>query len=189
MDNNKNDVTTGNGVVREIIEIIFLVILAVGIALFIVNFVGQRTVVFGSSMVPTLHDRDQLVVYKLGYLLSGSPQKGDIVVVWIPPEKRNNKNEKLYIKRIMATAGDTIEVKDKTVILNGKALDEPNVVKEGGLYQEIDQVKVPEGHVFVMGDNRVNSEDSRKLGFIPISDIKGKAVLRFWPFSAFGKVK
>jgi signal peptidase I len=173
---------------REIIEIIFLAILAVGIALLIVTFVGQRTVVKGSSMMNTLHDGDQLIVYKFLYLYK-KPQKGDVVVAWIPPEKRVNMSEKLYIKRIVATEGDTVEVKDKTVFLNGKPLDEPNVIKEGGIYAGLEETKIPEGYVFVMGDNRVNSQDSRELGALPLKDIKGKAVFRFWPFKDFGKVK
>jgi len=177
---------------REILEIIFLVLLAVGIALVIVNFVGQRTVVNGTSMVPTLHDKDQLIVYKLGYAFNNflqRPEKGDVVVVWIPPEKRNKQSEKLYIKRVVATEGDTVEVKDKTVYLNNVPQNEPNVVKEGGLYVECDKQTVPVGYAFVMGDNRVNSTDSRELGFIPIKDIKGKAVFRFLPISDFGVVK
>lgn len=174
---------------KEIIEMIFLVGLAVIIALLIVTFVGQRTVVNGRSMEPTLQDQDQLIVYKLLYLFE-KPIKSDIVVIWIPPEKRIDKSEKLYIKRVMATAGDTIEVKNKTVYLNDKPLDEPNVIKTGGVsYVESEKITVPEGYVFVMGDNRVNSRDSRELGLIPISDIKGKAVFRFLPLKDFGAVK
>lgn len=174
-------ITDPSEIRKEIMEIIFIVILAVGIALLIVNFVGQRTVVRGSSMVPTLHDGDQLIVYKLLYFFK-TPQKGDIVVVYVPEEMRNDKNEKLYIKRVIATEGDKIEVKDKTVYLNGKALNEPNVIKEGRPYPEIDEITVPQGCVFVMGDNRVNSRDSRELGCIQYKDIKGKAIFRFWPF-------
>lgn len=175
---------------KEIIEMVFLVLLAVGIALFIVKFVGQRTVVNGTSMVPTLHDKDQLIVYKLPYAAKlEKPKKGDVVVVWIPPEKRNKQSEKLYIKRVIATEGETIEVKDKTVFVNDIPLVEPNVVKEGGLYVEYDKQTVPQGHVFVMGDNRVNSSDSRELGFIPYENIDGKAVLKFWPFKDYGTVK
>lgn len=173
---------------KELLEIIFLVLLAAGIALMVVTFIGQRTVVNGSSMVPTLHDKDQLIVYKLIYAYK-NPQKGDVVVVWIPPEKRNNKSEKLYIKRVIATEGDTIAVKDKTVYLNGEISDESYTNKHGGIYVEFDQQTVPPGHAFVMGDNRGNSTDSRELGFIPYKDIKGKAVFRFWPIDQWGKIK
>lgn len=181
---------------REIIEFIFLFLLAIGIALLIVNFIGQRTVVNGSSMYPTLHDGDQLIVNKFSYLtiykkinLYNAPKKGDIVVVWIPPEKRSRTNERLYIKRLIATEGDTVEVKDKTVYINDAPQVEPYTNKEGGVYEEYEKQTVPPGYVFVMGDNRVNSTDSRRLGFIPLSDIKGKAVFRFFPFGDFGAVK
>lgn len=175
---------------REYLEFFFLLALAIVIALTIVKFVGQRTVVNGSSMVPTLHDKDQLIVYKLGYQFN-EPQKGDIVVVWIPPEKRINQSEDLYIKRVIAKAGDTIEVKDKQVYINDEPLNENHGINlEGiGVYTDFPRSVVPPGHAFVMGDNRINSRDSRELGFIPYTDIKGKAVFRFWPIDSFGKLK
>lgn len=165
---------------REMIEIIFLVFLALIISFLIIKYVGQRTVVRGSSMEPTLYDGDQLIVYKFIYLYK-KPQKGDIVVIKIPPEKRINRREKLYIKRVIATEGDIVAVKDRKVYLNGKPLDEPNVIKEGGSYPEFEEAEVPVGHVFVLGDNRVNSRDSRELGFIPNEYVEGKAIIRIWP--------
>ena len=173
---------------REYLEMGFYLILAVVIALLIVTFIGQRTVVNGSSMVPTLHDRDQLVVYKFLYLYK-TPQKGDVVIVWVPPEKRIDKDEKLYIKRVMATENDRIAVKDGEVYLNGNKLSETYINKYGGIYRDQEEVTVPAGHAFVMGDNRGNSRDSREIGFVSYKDIKGKAVFRFWPVKDFGKIK
>lgn len=192
MNNNKSDKLEDKGLEpkefrKEMLEIVFLVLLAICISYFIITFIGQRTVVRGSSMEPTLHDMDQLIVYKLGYLIH-KPQKGDIVVVDVPLEKRYNKNEKLYIKRLIASEGDKVAVKNKTVYLNGKALEEINVIKDGYTYVEFEEQTVPEGYVFVLGDNRVNSRDSRELGFIRYKDIKGQAVVRIWPFNTFGKI-
>ena len=102
-------------------------------------------------------------------------------------------NKTSYIKRIIGVAGDHIEIKDDKVYLNGKALEEPyldNGVKTNlGSYGVYSDIVVPEGYVFVMGDNREHSSDSRCFGCIPVSKIEGKVWIRFWPFSKFGKIE
>lgn len=94
-----------------------------------------------------------------------------------------------YIKRVIGVAGDTIKIEEGNVYLNGEKLNEPYLdegkVTEGGVFTDI---KVPEGYVFVMGDNRDHSTDSRSFGCIPIEKIESKVWIRFWPFSKFGKV-
>ena len=101
-------------------------------------------------------------------------------------------NKTSYIKRIIGVAGDHIEIRDDKVYLNGKILQEDylreNVPTNMGVYGIFSDVIVPEGYVFVMGDNREHSTDSRCFGCIPVSKIEGKVWIRFWPFTKFGKV-
>lgn len=102
-------------------------------------------------------------------------------------------NKTSYIKRIIGVAGDHIEIKDNKVYLNGEELEETyldeGVVTNMGSYGVYSDIVVPEGYVFVMGDNREHSTDSRCFGCIPVSKIEGKVWIRFWPFSKFGKVQ
>lgn len=102
-------------------------------------------------------------------------------------------NKTSYIKRIIGVEGDHVEIKDGKVYLNGEELEE-NYLDEGvetnmGTYGVYSDIVVPEGYVFVMGDNRSHSTDSRCFGCIPVSKIEGKVWIRFWPFSKFGKVE
>ena len=102
-------------------------------------------------------------------------------------------NKTSYIKRIIAVEGDHIEIKDGKVYLNGEELQEDylddGVTTNMGTYGMFSDVVVPEGHVFVMGDNRGHSTDSRSFGCVPVEKIEGKVWIRFWPFSKFGTVK
>lgn len=101
-------------------------------------------------------------------------------------------NKTSYIKRIIAIEGDHLEIKDGQVYLNGEALKEEyvddGVITDLGRYGVYSDIVVPKGYVFVMGDNRAHSTDSRCFGCIPVSKIEGKVWIRFWPFSKFGKV-
>lgn len=102
-------------------------------------------------------------------------------------------NKTSYIKRIIGVEGDHIEIKDNKVYLNGEELEEDyldeDVVTNMGVYGVYSDIVVPEGYVFVMGDNREHSTDSRCFGCVPVSKIEGKVWIRFWPFSKFGKVE
>jgi len=137
-------------------------------------------------MQPNFHDGDRLIINKLQYTF-GSPQRGDVVVLHASAQDD-------YIKRVVALPGDTLKVEGDGVYVNGERIvegyiqDEINMASEMKLtYNTLDQeeVTVPEGSVFVLGDNRSNSKDSRSLGAIPISEIVGKASVRFYPFSDF----
>ena len=133
----------------------------------------------GDSMNDTLSHGDRLVLVKAFY----TPQRGDIVVI------HRDNNEVPLIKRVIALEGETISINNQTnqVFIDGELLDEPyvNYPHVPGLESD---VTVPEGHVFVMGDHRNNSSDSRSLGCFDVDDIIGKAVLRFYPFDQFGAV-
>ena len=102
-------------------------------------------------------------------------------------------NKTSYIKRIIGVEGDHIEIKDDKVYLNGKLLQEDylraNIPTNMGVYGVFSDIVVPKGYVFVMGDNREHSTDSRCFGCIPVSKIEGKVWIRFWPFTKFGKVQ
>jgi signal peptidase I len=130
-------------------------------------------------MEPSLHAGEFVVVNKLAYRWK-APERGDIVVFHFPldPEKR-------YIKRVIGLPGDTIEARDGRIYVNGVALDEPYLAASpnyDGRWQ------VEEGHVFVLGDNRNNSNDSKNWGSLDMDAIIGKAVLIYWPPENLGLI-
>lgn len=158
----------------------------VGIVLFIIflfTFVARITVVDGESMENTLHDRDIVLTWTLGY----TPEQGDVVVL-----TKESFREQSIIKRVIATAGQTVDIDyaTSTVYVDGVALDEP-YIKEfmQPLWGEnISHVTVPEGHIFVMGDNRNDSSDSRlpSIGVVDERCVIGKGVVVMFPFADFG---
>lgn len=163
-------------VVWEWIETILIALI---LALLLRTFVVQPFQVHLSSMHPTLEEGDFILVNKLAYKF-GTPNRGD-VVVFLPP---GGQMEKPYIKRVIGLPGETVDIKDGRVYVNGTLLEEPYALGEtsGGKYNHI---VVPEGTVFVMGDNRMNSSDSRYFGPVSIDSLEGKTFLCFWPFSHF----
>lgn len=145
------------------------------------TFVGRLIVVDGASMEPTLWHGEMLLVRSGGY----KPEGGDIVIL----AKEGFHNGDAIVKRVIATGGQTVEIDyaKSTVYVDGKALDEP-YIKEYMVqfpYQTISSITVPEGSIFVMGDNRNNSDDSRNpdLGVVDARLILGEAVLVLFPFS------
>ncbi|WP_019242329.1 MULTISPECIES: signal peptidase I [Bacillus] len=169
-------------------------LIAVGLAVVIRYFLLAPIVVDGYSMMPTLHDKDRMIVNKIGYTL-GDPDRFDIVV-FHAPEKKD------YIKRIIGLPGDTIEYKDDTLYVNGKAQKEPYLdeyksqVFDGPLTEDFTlkdipggKEKVPEGYLFVMGDNRRSSKDSRHIGFVSEDKVLGKTSIVYWPFKDIRIVK
>lgn len=152
----------------------------------VVLLVFVRTVhVDGTSMVPTLQDRDQLLARSFLY----TPQRGDIVVV----DGYTSYGEPL-VKRVIGVGGDTVDIDFETgeVSVNGKVLDEPYISAPTTRQFDVRfPVTVPEGYLFLMGDNRPDSKDSRDtdIGFIDERDILGKAFFRLVPFNKFGMVE
>ncbi len=160
---------------EEIKDWVISIIIAVVLAFFIRYFIVELYMVEGPSMRPTLINGERLVVNKFIYRLQ-EPKKGDIVVFRYPRDPSRD-----FIKRVIGVAGDTIEIKDGKVFLNGQLLNEPYILERTrGSYAA---ATIPDGHIFVMGDNRNNSEDSRfrDVGFVSLEMLKGKAVMVFWP--------
>jgi signal peptidase I len=156
----------------------FLVILAVAFALvfgFVRPFVLEAFRIPSESMVPTLLVGDRVFVNKFIYRFA-ELERGDVVVF----ESVNGGEEDL-IKRIVAVAGDEIEVRNGILLVNGEEQEEPYLNENLPFDDSYEQTEVPEGYVFVMGDNRANSADSRVFGSLPVENIEGEAFMRFWP--------
>ncbi len=170
---------------------------AIGIALVLTfllrGFVFEQALVDGHSMQETLQDKQRLIVYKLGYHFN-EPKRGDIVIVEYQKGKYKylpfpDPTEVDYIKRVIGLPGDEIDLKDGSVYVNGNKLNEPYA--KGETYNTGSMtypVTVPEGSVFVLGDNRENSSDSRVIGFIEFDRVRGKAAFRLMPFSEIGSL-
>ena len=171
------------GIVREVLSFILYVAIVVGITFLIIHFVGQRTYVSGNSMENTLSDGDNLIVDKLTYRFS-DPKRFDIIV--FPYKYEENT---YFIKRIIGLPGETIQVTDGKIYINGEVLDESygrEVLEQGGIAKT--PITLGEDEYFVMGDNRNNSMDSRdpSVGVLHKSDLVGRAWIRIWPLSKFG---
>jgi signal peptidase I len=171
---------------RENIQILTI---ALVLAVIIRLFIAEPRYIPSDSMVPTLQIGDRLVVEKVAYRLH-PPATGEIVV-FEPPQQFQKKfgylPDKAFIKRIIGTPGDTVQVQGGVVYLNQQPLAEPYIAEPPN-YQ-LAPVRVPENEFFVMGDNRNNSNDSHVWGFLPRQNIIGRAVFRFFPFERFGWLK
>lgn len=153
------------------------------VAFVIRAFLFTPVAVDGASMEPTLQDQDRMIVTKIG-----EPKRFEIIVFHAPENKD-------YIKRVIGLPGDRIEFKDDTLYINGEPYDEPYLneykqeITDGGpltdsftlLDTPVRSEVVPEGHLFVMGDNRRNSKDSRHIGAVPMDKVVGKTNVIFWP--------
>lgn len=160
--------------VREILETLLLTFFI----FFIVNSLIGRYRIDGNSMNPTLLNGEYLIISNFAYQLD-EPERGDIIVF------RHPRSEMNLIKRVIGIPGDTVEVQDGIVRVNGVALDEP-YIQAPPTYNS--SWVVPEGQFFVLGDNRNNSSDSHAWGFLPEENILGKALLIYWPPSEWTKV-
>jgi signal peptidase I len=164
-----------------------IVIIALSLAIVIRALVAEPRYIPSDSMVPTLHVGDRVVVEKISYHLQ-PPKTGDIVV-FTPPEQLQEQGftqDQAFIKRIIGLPGQTVAVKKGLVYLNDKPLVE-KYIAEPPQYQW-GPYRVPENEYFVMGDNRNNSNDSSRWGFLPKQNIIGRAVVRFWPLERIGEV-
>lgn len=198
-----------NSFMKELVEWVLYILMAFVLASLIQSEVFALTEVNMSSMETTLIPHDKLVMNKLAYRMS-EPRNGDILIflkdesadgfvtrinVYLSDvsmkmhgEFRRNR----LIKRVIAVPGDTLEIRDNQVIVNGQVLAEPyarvdpdeNRVVNG----ELKLITIPEGKIFVMGDNRGKSMDSRSFGLVDITSVEGKAVFRVMPLAKFGSL-
>ena len=154
---------------------IISIVSAIAVALLIRTFIVELYVVDGPSMQPTLQDGERLVVNKFIYHWR-DPIKSEVIIFRYPRDHSRD-----FIKRVIAVGGDTIEIKDGHVFVNDALVNEDYIAEK--TRTEFPKLTVPEGTLFVCGDNRRNSLDSRfpDVGFVPLELVKGKAALIFWP--------
>ena len=172
--------------VHELLSLLIYIAIVLVLAFVVIHFIGQRTQVSGPSMIPALEDKDNLIVDKLSYRFR-DPTRFDIIVFPYYYEE-----ETYYIKRIIGLPGETVQIQDGAIFINGEELEETygkEVIQDSGIAE--DPIVLGDDEYFVMGDNRNESKDSRtpSVGNIKRSDIIGRAWVRIWPFSKFGVLK
>ena len=201
-----------NSWVKEILEWVLCFVIAYAIYLVINYFIGTIAGVKQSSMYPTSKEGDRVVISRR-VLFNKSLNRSDVVILEAPIDVEQNETDfavyedkngleyftynviglgkRSYIKRIIGLPGDHLYIAERgEVYINHELLDEPYLIEDlktprtGNYYD----VQIPEGYVFVMGDNREGSRDSRELGLIPIEKIEGKVVIRIWPLNKIGKL-
>jgi signal peptidase I len=183
---------------REYAEAIGMALL---LALFIRTFIVQAFKIPSGSMIPTLLIGDHILVNKLSYGVRlpivgrylveyRKPERGDVVVFVYPEDPSKD-----FIKRVIGVAGDLVEVRAKKVYINNQPIDDPHAhfeeaeLQAGGLHvrDNFDPVRVPENHIFVMGDNRDKSYDSRFWGFVNLNAVRGKAFVIYWSWDGIDR--
>lgn len=205
---------------KNILEWVYCIVIAFILALLFRYFIATPTIVKQRSMFPTLKEEQRLVLNRTYRITGKNPKVGDIVTFEAPssyytvenvnqnnPVAKYEKNpsglfskffyytlevtKTSFIKRVIATEGQHVVIKDNTVYIDGKVFDESSylskdVVTESNVFNDF---IVPEGYFFCMGDNRTKSTDCREFGCIPKEKIEGIVVFRFWPFNTWGKIE
>ena len=211
-----------NTKLKEILEWLYCIIIAIVLALLVRYYIGTPTIVQQPSMYPTLQENQRLILNRLIRTTHSIPQRGDIITFEAPskaviysteadlsnpvaiyenePQGLWEKfsyyvlemNKTSYIKRVIALPGEHVKIYNNKVFINNELLEEPYLQKDvltTSLDGPFTDIVVPQDCVFVMGDNREKSTDSRRFGCIPISKIESKVWIRFWPLDLFGKVE
>jgi signal peptidase I len=157
-------------------------LIAIGLALVIIVFLYQPVKVEGTSMAPLLSDQERIFINKFVYRFEPI-QRRDVVVFWYPLD-----HSKSFIKRVIGLPGESVEIRQGTVYVNGRAIDEPYVPAQYEDMSDYGPVRVPRDSYFVMGDHRISSNDSRVFGCVPSKFIYGRAVFAYWPVDHFGSL-
>lgn len=166
----------GKNTIKEVKEWIISIIIAAAIAFIIKGFLIDTMLVDGTSMLPTLHDRDRIIFEKVS-LYTNNIKRNQIIILNPPGESKYT----YYVKRIIGLPGEKLEIRGGSVYINDMKLDESYLPPNTYTGEDM-VINIPNDCVFVMGDNREVSQDSRALGPIPIQNIKGHGVLRIYPF-------
>jgi signal peptidase I len=157
-------------------------LIAIGLALVIIVFLYQPVKVEGTSMAPLLSDQERIFINKFVYRFSAI-ERGDVVVFWYPLDR-----SKSFIKRVIGLPGDTLEMRQGTLYVNGNVVPEPYVPLRYEDFSNFGPVTVPKESYFVMGDHRISSNDSRVFGAVENRFIYGRAVFAYWPVDHFGSL-
>ena len=212
-------------VLRETIEWLICIIVAVVLALVVRYYIGTPTIVQQTSMDPTLKENDRLWLNRWGRTIKQLPKRGEIITFEAPSVTRIQNidydnpvaiytyepqgvlekfsyyvletDKRSYIKRVIGLPGEYIEIKNGSVYIDGKRLQEDylpqglvtDIVQGGPNDEFFTNFTVPENHVFALGDNRPGSTDCRSFGCVPLEKIEGTVLFRFWPFEKFGGVE
>lgn len=171
----------------SVVETLDASIFAALLSLLIITFVVQAFYIPSGSMEPTLQVDDRILVSKFSYRL-GAIERGDVIVFHYPLNPGKD-----FVKRVVALGGETVELRDGVVLINGDPITElyPTALAGGdrACTSNYGPQKIPEGQLFVLGDNRCNSEDSRFFGFVPMQNVVGKALFIYWPPQRLGLVR
>jgi signal peptidase I len=157
-------------------------LIAIGLALVIIVFLYQPVKVEGTSMAPLLSDQERIFINKFVYRFEPI-QRRDVVVFWYPLD-----HSKSFIKRVIGLPGESVEIRQGIVYVNGRAIDEPYVPTQYEDMSDYGPVRVPKDSYFVMGDHRISSNDSRVFGAVASKFIYGRAVFAYWPVDHFGSL-
>ena len=198
-------------ILKEVLEWIYCIVIAIVLALLIRYFVGTPTIVQQPSMYPTLKQNQRLILNRISRTFKETPKRGDIITFEAPSKSYADStvasyeneptgwfskftyyvlevNKMSYIKRVIALPGEHVEIKEDKVFVNGIELEE-KYLQDGVITEAknpfLTDFVVPEGCVFAMGDNRLQSSDCRVFGCIPINKIESKVWIRFWPLNLF----
>lgn len=201
-------------IIREVVEWIYCIVIAIVLALLIRYFIGTPTIVRQSSMYPTLKENQRLILNRIPRTFNQKYERGDIITLEAPKMEVATKVTATYdkefsnwldkfsyyvleigktsfIKRIVALPGEHVQIYDGKIHIDGEELPE-EYLQEGVVTKAnspyLQDFVVPEGYVFAVGDNREKSTDCREFGCIPIDKIESKVFIRFWPLNLFGTV-
>ncbi|WP_246476559.1 signal peptidase I [Salicibibacter cibi] len=174
-----------NKIAKELWDWVVTFAVVIIIVFIVRTFLFANYMVHGESMMPTIESEERLIINKISYEFS-EPDRNDLIVF-------NATEENDYIKRVIGIPGDDVSYENDTLYINDEAVEEPfldhayngEITEDFTLEELTSEPVVPDDHLFVLGDNRNNSQDSRNIGFVPYEDVVGKASFRYWPLSEF----